>query len=203
MDDRHCSSTQAGRSPPGPWYFDISSEGLFARYYTSHCYNDHRYNPVRQRRSGPFKACLGVRRNCIPRIFSVPQMAVLPRATRSNSSGAQSEERRSGRKEPRAGARECQLCTSQSPRILIAGYKLRIQKAQIELNHNPPNPAPAAAYLSVDDELLLLRFYCIQVSKICRHGFGLPEQVEATAISYLKRFYLKNSVMEWHPKTIM
>jgi cyclin H len=55
----------------------------------------------------------------------------------------------------------------------------------------------------VDDELLLLRFYISQASKICRGGFGLPEVVESTAISYLKRFYLKNSVMEWHPKTIM
>lgn len=87
-------------------------------------------------------------------------------------------------------------------RVVISN-KLTSQKAQIELKHDPPNPAPAAAYLSVDDELLLLRFYCVQVSKICRLGFGLPEQVEATAISYLKRFYLKNSVMEWHPKTIM
>ena len=55
----------------------------------------------------------------------------------------------------------------------------------------------------MEDELLLLRFYCTQVSQICRKGFGLPEVVESTAITYLKRFYLKNSVMEWHPKTIM
>lgn len=77
------------------------------------------------------------------------------------------------------------------------------QKAQSELHHPLPSPAPSTAYLSTDDELLLLRFYCIQVSKICKQGFGLPEVVEATAISYLKRFYLKNSVMEWHPKNIM
>jgi cyclin H len=57
--------------------------------------------------------------------------------------------------------------------------------------------------LSVEDELLLVRFYCSQCSNICRAGFGLPEAVEATAISYIKRFYLKNSVMEWHPKNIM
>lgn len=48
-----------------------------------------------------------------------------------------------------------------------------------------------------------MRFYCSQCSNICRAGFGLPETVEATAISYIKRFYLKNSVMEWHPKNIM
>jgi len=35
-----------------------------------------------------------------------------------------------------------------------------------------------------------------------RH-FRFPEEVEATAISYLKRFYLKNTVMDWHPKNVM
>ena len=36
-----------------------------------------------------------------------------------------------------------------------------------------------------------------------RSGFGLPEVVESTAMSYLKRFYVKSSVMEWHPRIIM
>lgn len=47
-----------------------------------------------------------------------------------------------------------------------------------------------------------MHFYCEHATKICR-SFGLPESVESTAISYIKRFYLKNSVMEWHPKNIM
>ncbi|CAK9780137.1 cyclin-like protein [Cutaneotrichosporon oleaginosum] len=73
--------------------------------------------------------------------------------------------------------------------------------AQESLGHTSSLPTPA--YLSVDDELLLVRFYCSHASTICRQGFGSPEEVEATAISYIKRFYLKNSVMEWHPKVIM
>ncbi|OCF44398.1 hypothetical protein I317_01658 [Kwoniella heveanensis CBS 569] len=77
------------------------------------------------------------------------------------------------------------------------------KEAQISLGHTYTEPPAPASYLTVSDELLLLRFYCSQVSKICRQGFGLPEVVESTAISYLKRFYLKNSVMEWHPKNIM
>ncbi|WRT70076.1 uncharacterized protein IL334_007070 [Kwoniella shivajii] len=77
------------------------------------------------------------------------------------------------------------------------------KEAQISLGHSYTDPPSPTAYLTVSDELLLLRFYCSQISKICRHGFGLPEVVESTAISYLKRFYLKNSVMEWHPKNIM
>ncbi|WVQ74363.1 hypothetical protein IAR50_003963 [Cryptococcus sp. DSM 104548] len=77
------------------------------------------------------------------------------------------------------------------------------KQAQKELKGDWAHTSTPAAYLTVADELCLVRFYCQQVSQICRRGFALPEQVEATAISYLKRFYLKNSVMEWHPKTIM
>lgn len=55
----------------------------------------------------------------------------------------------------------------------------------------------------MDEELLLVRFYCDQASKIVQTGFNLPESVVTTAVSYVKRFYLKNSVMEYHPKIIM
>lgn len=55
----------------------------------------------------------------------------------------------------------------------------------------------------MEEELKLVNFYCQQASKICIQGFGVSEYVESTAISYIKRFYLKNSVMEWHPKSIM
>lgn len=86
--------------------------------------------------------------------------------------------------------------------LLTIGWRIP-QEAQKSLGHDIADPPPAATYLTVNDELLLLRFYCSQVSRICREGFGLPEVVESTAISYVKRFYLKNSVMEWHPKIIM
>ena len=55
----------------------------------------------------------------------------------------------------------------------------------------------------MEDELVLIRFYCSSISQLCRTIFSSPDVVEETAISYLKRFYLKNSVMEWHPKEIM
>lgn len=55
----------------------------------------------------------------------------------------------------------------------------------------------------MDEEVLLVRYYCAQAAKIVREGFQLPESLETTAVTYLKRFYLKNSVMEWHPKVVM
>ena len=78
-----------------------------------------------------------------------------------------------------------------------------MQQAQISLGHTFTDPPPPTTYLSVDEELLLVRFYCDQASKIVRDGFQLPDAVETTAVTYLKRFYLKNSVMEWHPKIVM
>ncbi|WVQ84563.1 hypothetical protein IAT38_006717 [Cryptococcus sp. DSM 104549] len=91
-----------------------------------------------------------------------------------------------------------------SKSVEVARRNTELEKeAQISLGHDFQDPPPPAVYLTVDDELLLLRFYCSQITTVCRHGFGLPDIVETTAISYLKRFYLKNSVMEWHPKVIM
>jgi len=34
-------------------------------------------------------------------------------------------------------------------------------------------------------------------------AFGFPEMVQATSMSYLKRFYLGNTVMDYHPKNVM
>ena len=47
-----------------------------------------------------------------------------------------------------------------------------------------------------------MKLYVGKVAQLCGH-FRFSEEVEATAISYLKRFYLKNTVMDWHPKNVM
>lgn len=49
---------------------------------------------------------------------------------------------------------------------------------------------------------MLVKHYIGKVSQLCGH-LHFPEEVEATAVSYLKRFYLKNTVMDWHPKNVM
>ena len=56
--------------------------------------------------------------------------------------------------------------------------------------------------LSVDDELAIIRFYLLRIGPITKR-LGLPPLVEATAISLMKRFYLRNSCMFFHPKTVM
>ncbi|KAI5122558.1 hypothetical protein M0805_004777 [Coniferiporia weirii] len=57
-------------------------------------------------------------------------------------------------------------------------------------------------FLTSEEEHLLVKLYIGKVSQLCGH-FRFPEEVEATAVSYLKRFYLKNTVMDWHPKNVM
>ncbi|GAA5964990.1 hypothetical protein JCM3765_004819 [Sporobolomyces pararoseus] len=69
-----------------------------------------------------------------------------------------------------------------------------------------PTPPPASTsdieYLTVEDEQLLVTYYLTQIQAMCG-AFQFPEMVQATAMSYLKRFYLGNTVMDYHPKNIM
>ncbi|TQS35018.1 hypothetical protein Golomagni_04576 [Golovinomyces magnicellulatus] len=57
-------------------------------------------------------------------------------------------------------------------------------------------------FLTVEEELKLLVFYCRQTIQLGDH-LGLPSDVKATAIQYMKRFYLSNSLMTYHPTDIL
>ena len=65
-----------------------------------------------------------------------------------------------------------------------------------------PGSSSSVRFLSADEEHLLVKYYLSKLVEICTF-FRFPEEVEATAITYLKRFYLKNTVMDWHPKNVM
>lgn len=65
-----------------------------------------------------------------------------------------------------------------------------------------PGSSSQISFLSAEEELLLVKLYISKIPQLC-HMFRFPETVEATAISFLKRFYLKNTVMDWHPKNVM
>lgn len=47
-----------------------------------------------------------------------------------------------------------------------------------------------------------MAYYLTQVAALCG-AFKYPEIVTATAMTYLKRFYLRNTCMDYHPKNIM
>lgn len=72
----------------------------------------------------------------------------------------------------------------------------------IPLTPTQPGSSKDVLFLTADEELLLVRHYLTKVVQLCGH-FRFPEEVEATATTYIKRFYLTNTVMDWHPKNVM
>ncbi|KAG1439061.1 hypothetical protein G6F56_012418 [Rhizopus delemar] len=57
-------------------------------------------------------------------------------------------------------------------------------------------------YLSAKEELALCRFYEKQLQGMCKHC-KFSDMVMATAVIYMKRFFLYNTVMDYHPKDIL
>ncbi|OWP04035.1 hypothetical protein B2J93_8416 [Marssonina coronariae] len=56
--------------------------------------------------------------------------------------------------------------------------------------------------LTVEEELKLVAFYCRETMKLGDH-LKVPTDVKATAIQYIKRFYITNSLMTYHPTDIL
>jgi cyclin H len=58
--------------------------------------------------------------------------------------------------------------------------------------------------LTPEEELEFVGYYCEQTLELGEtYNPSLPTAVRATAIQYLRRFYITNSVMTYHPKSIM
>jgi len=84
---------------------------------------------------------------------------------------------------------------------------LRMEANQQYVNQNPhkvPDTKLANFYLTYNEERQLLRQYEQIMKDFCRKFQPpMPRSVIGTAFQYLKRFYLNNSVMDYHPKHIM
>lgn len=65
-----------------------------------------------------------------------------------------------------------------------------------------PGSSSSIEFLSADEERILVKLYVSKVGQLCAH-FRFPEEVEASSVSYLKRFYIRNTVMDYHPKNVM
>jgi cyclin H len=62
---------------------------------------------------------------------------------------------------------------------------------------------PLIEYLSLDQEKLMREFYEAKVQESCTQLFRSSDKVKCCAVMLYKRFYLSNSVMEFHPKFIV
>lgn len=56
--------------------------------------------------------------------------------------------------------------------------------------------------LNIEEEAALRVHFHVKLQEVCR-AFGFPHKIQATAVTYFKRFYLHWSVMQHHPKDIM
>lgn len=57
--------------------------------------------------------------------------------------------------------------------------------------------------VSVADELLFIRYYLKQLAVLNETLVKLPFRVQACASVYFRRFYLRHSINEYHPKYVM
>lgn len=57
--------------------------------------------------------------------------------------------------------------------------------------------------ISIADQLLFLRYYMKQLGVLNETLVKLPFRVQACASVYFRRFYLKHSINEHHPKFVM
>ncbi|CAM0135616.1 hypothetical protein VKS41_005267 [Umbelopsis sp. WA50703] len=57
-------------------------------------------------------------------------------------------------------------------------------------------------FLTVEEELALCIFYETRLQTMCKM-VKLPDTVMYTAVMYMKRFFLHNTVMDYHPKDVL
>nr|CAG4651914.1 EOG090X080D [Triops cancriformis] len=70
--------------------------------------------------------------------------------------------------------------------------------------HTTRDNGVSQPYVVPKEEQLLLRTYELQLREFCRKFQPpMPRFVVGTALQYMKRFYLVNSAMDYHPKEIL
>jgi cyclin H len=59
-------------------------------------------------------------------------------------------------------------------------------------------------FLSQEDEMNLVFYFSVKLSEFCsKFKPPMPQYVRGTSFQYFKRFYLNNSVMDYHPKEML
>lgn len=67
-----------------------------------------------------------------------------------------------------------------------------------------PDAEKYAYFLTPEEEKIMLKKYELHLRDFCRRFQPvMPKCVIGTAFHYFKRFYINNSVMNYHPKEIM
>lgn len=91
--------------------------------------------------------------------------------------------------------------TASGRRIVLK--KLKVLCDSSENNYNFEDLKNLLELVSEEEEMKEISYYVGVLQKLSTSVLKLPSQVRATAIAFLKRFYLTHSVMEYHPKKIL
>lgn len=108
---------------------------------------------------------------------------------------------------PAYGPKPSYLESSQARHWMFSAQELQRQKQEAHdhaasLLRSATDAEASIEPLSAEEEVAIIRFYLLRIGKIVK-AFGLPSLIEATAMTLMKRFYLRNSCMQFHPKLIM
>ncbi|KAK5576268.1 hypothetical protein RB653_007409 [Dictyostelium firmibasis] len=96
--------------------------------------------------------------------------------------------------------------SSQIKNWMFSNERLKQLREQCNNQHKQvileKTPSSELNILCPDEELSLIHYYETKTLEIAM-ALNLPDKVSATAIIYIKRFYLENSIMQYGPKLVM
>ncbi|KAJ3191772.1 hypothetical protein HK101_007426 [Irineochytrium annulatum] len=77
-------------------------------------------------------------------------------------------------------------------------------REECELAGKDPPALEDASFINAEEQLTLCKFYETKISDYCRvFKFDTDGTVQSTAITFFKRFYLANTIMDYDPKLIL
>ena len=85
--------------------------------------------------------------------------------------------------------------------IELTGIREEVNNAYCQRFRENPSTKKDVNFLTVEEERSLIEYYQLVLIEVCdKFKPPAPNAVTATAVAYLKRFYLKTSVMDHPPK---
>lgn len=73
-----------------------------------------------------------------------------------------------------------------------------------QFGSNMDEEEQASTFLTASEEKLLMRHFEFILREFCKKfNPTMPKYVQGTALTYFKRFYIHNSIMDYHPRDLM
>ena len=87
---------------------------------------------------------------------------------------------------------------------VVKSHKSNTNKEFIRRHASRADGQPVDFFLTAEEEEQVAHYFSVKMSEFCdKFEPPMPRSVKGTAFHYFKRFYLNNSVMDYHPKEIL